>query len=80
MVLNLWVAFENLIDRNGDPVAFDHDIAFRYRPVVGKDHHRLVLVRIELDHSTTPHAEQLVHGNDGTAEHNRDFDFDGIER
>jgi len=59
VVLNLWVALRISLIENGDPVAFDHDIAFRYRPVVGKDHHRLVLVRIELDHSTTPHAEQL---------------------
>ena len=62
-----------------DLVALDLDLALRHRLVIGQNGHRIVLVAVQLDHGTAAHAQQLMHGDDRTAQNYRDFDFDIID-
>ena len=70
---------QQLRDRDADPVTLDDDFAFCDRPFIGQDQHGVVLSGIQLNDRATAHAQQLVHGNDGPPENNRDFNLDACD-
>src|SRR5271156_6237457 len=72
-------ALEDLCDRDADLVALDDNLAARDGLVIGHNQHCIVLPGVELNDGAAAHAQELMHGNDRTAENDRDLDLDAFD-
>src|SRR5207253_786840 len=75
----LFVANQQVGNGNPDLVTMNDDFALGDGPFIGEDQHGIVLAGVQLDDGAAAHAQELVHGDDRAAEHDRNFDFDAIE-
>jgi lipoyl(octanoyl) transferase len=73
------ISAQEIRDGDTDAVALYDDLAFGDRPVIGQHQHGFVLFRIQLDDRAAAHPQKLVHGNDGTAEHDGNLDLDAFD-